>query len=85
MTTSTLIVEPLSKSIPEIATITAKREAEYRANPEAPSPHGPNATLKLRVTSMGQLDELVETPRNGRTWRISEPTFVGGRDNAPWS
>src|SRR5262249_14628528 len=55
----------------------------YRAHPEKPAPEGPQSFVEVRVTSIGQLNELVECKKSGFKFIISEPVHVGGQNVAP--
>src|SRR3954453_13517189 len=68
---------------PELKQTTEAREARYRAHPERPAPEGPQSSVEVKVTSIGQLNELVETRKSGHTFIISEPRHVGGQNVAP--
>ena len=70
--------------LPQLKENVLEREARYRANPEKPAPEGPNYALEVKVTSVGDLDEVVRCNASGHEFVISEPTAVGGRDIAPW-
>jgi uncharacterized OsmC-like protein len=67
---------------PELKSVTAAREARYRSDPGKAAPEGPQSSLEIKVTSIGHLDERVET-RNRRHFIISEPKHVGGIADAP--
>ncbi|MFQ5880452.1 MAG: OsmC family protein [Dehalococcoidia bacterium] len=64
---------------PELAAVTAEREQRYRQDPEAA-----RSELTVTVTSVGNLNELVECQRSGHKFIISEPAHVGGQNIAPW-
>ena len=68
---------------PELKTITEAREARYRAQPDAPAPQGPQSFVEVKVTSIGQLNELVDCTKSGYKFIISEPVHVGGQNCAP--
>ena len=68
---------------PELKEITEARERRYRAAPEKPAPEGPQSFVEVKVTSIGQLNELVECRKSGHTFIISEPKHVGGQNVAP--
>jgi len=68
---------------PELKEITAAREARYRAHPEKPAPEGPQSSVEVKVTSIGQLNELVDCKKSGHKFVISEPVHVGGQNCAP--
>ena len=67
---------------PELKATTDAREKRYRAHPEKSAPEGPQSSVQVKVTSIGQLNELVET-RSGHKFIISEPRHVGGQLIAP--
>ena len=68
---------------PELKELTEARERRYRAHPEKPAPEGPQSFVEVKVTSIGQLNELVEAKRSGHKFIISEPVHVGGQNCAP--
>jgi len=68
---------------PELKSVTTAREARYRAAPEKAAPEGPQSSLEIRVVSIGNLNERVETRNSGRHFIISEPKHVGGLADAP--
>jgi uncharacterized OsmC-like protein len=68
---------------PELKDITEAREQRYRAHPDKPAPEGPQSFVEVKVTSIGQLNELVECRKSGHTFIISEPKHVGGQNVAP--
>ncbi len=68
---------------PELKQITDARERRYRASPEKPAPEGPQSFVEVKVTSIGQLNELVECTKSGHKFIISEPRHVGGQNVAP--
>src|SRR5215813_10934381 len=68
---------------PELKQTTEAREARYRTHPERPAPEGPQSFVEVKVTSIGQLNELVECKKSGHTFIISEPVHVGGQNVAP--
>jgi uncharacterized OsmC-like protein len=68
---------------PELKDITDARERRYRAHPEKPAPEGPQSFVEIKVTSIGQLDELVDCKKSGYKFVISEPVHVGGQNCAP--
>ena len=68
---------------PELKATTDAREARYREHPERPAPEGPQSMVEVKVTSIGQLNELVETKKSGHKFIISEPVHVGGQNCAP--
>ena len=68
---------------PALKEVTDARERRYRAHPEKPAPEGPQSFVEVKVTSIGQLNELVETKKSGHKFIISEPVHVGGQNVAP--
>ena len=68
---------------PELKSVTEAREARYRADPSRTAPDGPQSSLEIKVTSIGSLNERVETRNSGRHFIISEPKHVGGLADAP--
>src|SRR5258708_6044530 len=68
---------------PELKDVTEARERRYRAHPDKPAPEGPQSYVEVKVTSIGQLNELVETKKSGYKFIISEPVHVGGQNCAP--
>ena len=68
---------------PDLKTITDAREQRYRAHPEKGAPEGPQSFAEVKVTSIGQLNELVECKKSGHKFIISEPVHVGGQNCAP--
>ena len=68
---------------PELKAVTDARERSYRADPDKAAPEGPQSFVEVKVTSIGALNELVETRRSGQKFIISEPTHVGGQNCAP--
>jgi uncharacterized OsmC-like protein len=68
---------------PELKAITDAREQRYRAHPERPAPEGPQSFVEVKVTSIGQLNELVDCSKSGYKFVISEPMHVGGQSCAP--
>src|SRR5262249_45135544 len=67
---------------PALKEITDARERRYRAHPDKPAPEGPQSFVEVTVTSIGELNELVECKRSGFKFVISEPTHVGGQNCA---
>ena len=65
---------------PELKDITDARERRYRAHPDKAAPEGPQSYVEVKVTSIGQLNELVEAKRSGHKFIISEPVHVGGQN-----
>ena len=43
---------------PELKEITEARERRYRTHPEKEAPEGPQSFVEVKVTSIGQLNEL---------------------------
>src|SRR5712691_13566861 len=68
---------------PELKAVTDARERRYRSHPEKPAPEGPQSFVEVKVTSIGQLNELVEAKKSGHKFIISEPVHVGGQSCAP--
>src|SRR5215471_7547170 len=68
---------------PELKELTEARERRYRANPEKEAPEGPQSFVEVKVSSIGQLNELVECKKSGYKFLISEPAHVGGQNCAP--
>jgi uncharacterized OsmC-like protein len=68
---------------PELREVTEARERRYRAHPEKEAPEGPQSFVEVKVTSIGQLNELVECKKSGYKFLISEPAHVGGQNCAP--
>src|SRR6202040_3793798 len=68
---------------PELKEITEARERRYRAHPDKPAPEGPQSFVEVKVTSIGQLNELVACKKSGHKFIISEPVHVGGQNCAP--
>jgi len=68
---------------PELKDVTEARERRYRAHPDKPAPEGPQSYVEVKVTSIGQLNELVEAKKSGYKFIISEPVHVGGQNCAP--
>ena len=68
---------------PELKDITEAREQRYRAHPEKAAPEGPRSFVEVKVTSIGQLNELVDCKKSGYKFIISEPVHVGGQNCAP--
>jgi uncharacterized OsmC-like protein len=68
---------------PALKEVTDARERRYRAHPEKPAPEGPQSFVEVKVTSIGELNELVECKRSGFKFVISEPAHVGGQNCAP--
>jgi uncharacterized OsmC-like protein len=68
---------------PELRTVTDARELRYRTHPEKSAPEGPQSFVEIKVTSIGQLNELVDCKKSGYKFIISEPAHVGGQSCAP--
>ena len=68
---------------PELKAVTDAREARYRADPEKRAPEGPQSQLEIKVTSIGNLNERVDTRNSKQNFIISEPKHVGGIADAP--
>ena len=68
---------------PELKAVTDARERRYLAHPEQPAPEGPRSFVEVKVTSIGQLNELVDCKKSGYKFIISEPVHVGGQNCAP--
>jgi uncharacterized OsmC-like protein len=68
---------------PELKEITEARERRYKVHPDKPAPEGPQSFVEVKVTSIGQLNELVECKKSGHKFIISEPVHVGGQNVAP--
>ena len=68
---------------PELKDITDARERRYRTYPDKPAPEGPRSFVEVKVTSIGQLNELVDCKKSGYKFIISEPVHVGGQNCAP--
>ncbi len=82
MTDATIQVD-MCECLPRIRQITLEREARYIRDPEAAAPLGPQSTVEVQVTSIGELNEQARSLKSGREWIISEPAHVGGLANAP--
>jgi uncharacterized OsmC-like protein len=63
--------------------VTLEREQRYLADPTKAAPEGPQSTVEVTVTSVGELNEEARSRKSGRAWTISEPKHVGGLANAP--
>jgi uncharacterized OsmC-like protein len=68
---------------PELKATTLAREVRYRADPQRRAPEGPQSSLEIKVTSVGGLNERVETRNSKQNFIISEPKHVGGLADAP--
>jgi uncharacterized OsmC-like protein len=68
---------------PRLREVTAARELRYLADPSKAAPEGPQSTVEVKVTSVGELNEEAQSLKSGRTWTISEPEHVGGLADAP--
>ncbi len=67
----------------ELKAVTDAREARYRTHPEKSAPEGPQSFVEVKVTSIGQLNELIDCKKSGYKFIISEPVHVGGQSCAP--
>jgi uncharacterized OsmC-like protein len=64
--------------------VTLAREERYLGDAaDLPAPEGPHSTVRVKVTSVGELNERAESLKSGRSWTISEPEHVGGLADAP--
>lgn len=68
---------------PALKKVTLEREARYIEDPSAAAPKGPQSRVEVAVRSVGELNELAQSSKSGKTWVISEPSHVGGLANAP--
>src|SRR5260370_2433199 len=68
---------------PELKEITEAREGRSRTHPGEAAPEGPQSFAEVKVTSIGQLNELVACKKSGYKFLISEPAHVGGQNCAP--
>ena len=68
---------------PELKEVTEARERRYRTHPDRPAPEGPQSFVEVKVTSIGQLNELVDCTKSVHKFIISEPVHVGGQNCAP--
>jgi uncharacterized OsmC-like protein len=68
---------------PELKAVTDARERRYRTDPDKAAPEGPQSFVEVKVTSIGQLNELVDCKKSGYKFIISEPVHVGGQNCAP--
>ena len=68
---------------PELKSVTDAREARYRADPGKRAPEGPQSSLEVKVTSIGNLNERVECRNSRQSFIISETKHVGGLADAP--
>jgi uncharacterized OsmC-like protein len=69
---------------PRLREVTLAREARYLGDAAGKAaPEGPHSTVRVRVTSVGALNEEARSEKSGRTWMISEPEHVGGLADAP--
>jgi uncharacterized OsmC-like protein len=62
---------------PELKDITDARERRYRTHPDKPAPEGPRSFVEVKVTSIGQLNELVDCKKSGYKFIISEFLLSG--------
>ena len=68
---------------PELKSVTDAREARYRADPTKRAPEGPQSSLEVKITSIGNLNERVDCRNSKQSFIISEPKHVGGIADAP--
>src|SRR6266480_2543969 len=68
---------------PELKAVTEARERRYRADPDKAAPEGPQSFVEVKVTSIGQLNKLVDCKKSGYKFIVSEPVHVGGQNCAP--
>jgi uncharacterized OsmC-like protein len=68
---------------PGLKSVTDAREARYRADPSRRAPEGPQSSLEVKITSVGNLNERVDCRNSGQSFIISEPRHVGGVADAP--
>lgn len=68
---------------PELKSVTDAREARYRTDPSKTAPEGPQSSLEIKIISVGNLNERVETRNSRQAFIISEPKHVGGLADAP--
>jgi uncharacterized OsmC-like protein len=68
---------------PALKETTDAREARYRADATKRAPEGPQSSLEVKITSIGDLNERVTCRNSGREFIISEPKHVGGIADAP--
>src|SRR2546423_14256569 len=68
---------------PELKDIADARERRCGTHPDKPAPEGPRSFVEVKVTSIGQLNELVDCKKSGYKFIISEPVHVGGQNCAP--
>src|SRR5262245_37018008 len=68
---------------PALKEITDACERRYRAHPEKPAPEGPQSFVKSKVSSIVELNGLVEAKRSGFKFVTAEPRLVGGQNSAP--
>ncbi len=68
---------------PQLKVTTLAREARYRGDPTQRAPEGPQSSLEIKVTSIGNLNERVDTRNSRQSFIISEPKHVGGMADAP--
>src|SRR6185437_9979328 len=68
---------------PALKTVTDAREVRYRTDPTKRAPEGPQSSLEVKITSIGNLNERVECRNSKQTFVISEPRHVGGLADAP--
>ena len=53
------------------------RATRYRHSPDKAAPEGPQSSVEIKITSIGQLNELVDCRKSGHKFIISEPVHVG--------
>ena len=74
----------VSDCFPRLREVTLAREERYRGGAaDKPAPEGPQSTVHVKVTSVGELNEEARSMKSGRSWVISEPEHVGGLADAP--
>ena len=74
----------MSDCFPRLKEVTLAREARYLGGAaDRPAPEGPQSTVHVKVTSVGELNEEATSMKSGRSWTISEPEHVGGLADAP--
>jgi uncharacterized OsmC-like protein len=74
---------PVCECFPRLRQVTREREERYLADPSLAAPEGPQSTVEVQVTSVGELNEEAQSLKSGRSWTISEPKHVGGLADAP--
>ena len=74
----------VSDCFPRLKEVTLAREARYLGDAaDRPAPEGPQSTVHVKVTSVGELNEEATSMKSGRSWTISKPKHVGGLADAP--